>query len=96
MIGTDLAKDLGVTIGDKVRLSTPTSSGDAYQIRGIYDLGQRNLNRAYAYVACPPPRRCSICREAYPASSWPPKTCSARRRSPHVCRRGCRTRLKAG
>lgn len=53
VIGTDLARDLGVTLGDKVRLSTPTSAGDAYQVRGIYDLGQRNLNRAYAYVALP-------------------------------------------
>ena len=50
LIGTDLAKDLGVGLGDKVRLSTPTSPGDAYQVRGIYDLGIRNLNRAYAYV----------------------------------------------
>jgi lipoprotein-releasing system permease protein len=50
LIGTDLAKDLGVGLGDKVRLSTPTSPGDAYTVRGIYDLGIRNLNRAYAYV----------------------------------------------
>lgn len=54
LIGTDLAKDLGVGLGDKVRLSTPTSPGDAYQVRGIYDLGIRNLNRAYAYVGLPP------------------------------------------
>lgn len=53
VIGTDLARDLGAAVGDKVRLSTPTSPGDAYQVRGIYDLGQRNLNRAYAYVALP-------------------------------------------
>jgi lipoprotein-releasing system permease protein len=53
VIGTDLAKDLGAAVGDKVRLSTPTSAGDAYQVRGIYDLGQRNLNRAYAYVTLP-------------------------------------------
>ena len=53
VIGTDLARDLGVTVGDKIRLSTPTSPGDAYQVRGIYDLGQRNLNRAYAYVTLP-------------------------------------------
>lgn len=53
IIGTDLARDLGAGIGDKVRLSTPTSPGDAYQIRGIYDLGQRSLNRAYAYVSLP-------------------------------------------
>ena len=50
IIGTDMAKDLGVGVGDKVRLSTPTAPADAYQVRGIYDLGMRNLNRAYAYV----------------------------------------------
>ncbi len=54
LIGTDLAKDLGVGLGDKVRLATPTSPGDAYQVRGIYDLGIRNLNRAYAYVGLAP------------------------------------------
>jgi len=53
VIGTELARDLGVALGDKVRLSTPTSAGDAYQVRAIYDLGQRNLNRAYAYVTLP-------------------------------------------
>jgi len=54
LIGTDLAKDLGVGVGDKVRLATPISPGDAYQVRGIYDLGMRNLNRAYAYVGLAP------------------------------------------
>ena len=54
LIGTDLAKDLGVGPGDKLRLSTPTSPGDAYQVRGIYDLGIRNLNRAYVYVGLAP------------------------------------------
>jgi len=54
LIGTDMAKDLGVGLGDKVRLSTPTSPGDAYQVRGIYDLGIRSLNRAYAYVGLAP------------------------------------------
>ena len=53
IIGTDLARDLGVGVGDKVRLSTPTSPGDAYQIRAIYDLGQRTQNRAFAYVSLP-------------------------------------------
>ena len=53
IIGTDLANDLGVGVGDKVRLSTPTSAGDSYLVRGIFDLGQRNLNRAYAYVTLP-------------------------------------------
>jgi len=53
VIGIELARDLGITLGDKLRLSTPTSAGDAYQVRALYDLGQRNLNRAYAYVTLP-------------------------------------------
>lgn len=53
MLGTDLAKDLGAAVGDKVRISTPTSAGDAYRITGIYDLGQRALNRAYVFVTLP-------------------------------------------
>jgi lipoprotein-releasing system permease protein len=53
MLGTDLAKDLGAGVGDKVRISTPTSTGDAYRITGIYDLGQRSLNRAYVFVTLP-------------------------------------------
>jgi lipoprotein-releasing system permease protein len=53
MLGTDLAKDLGAAVGDKVRISTPTSTGDAYRITGIYDLGQRSLNRAYVFVTLP-------------------------------------------
>lgn len=53
VIGTELARDLGVALGDKIRLSTPTSTGDAYQVRAIYDLGQRNQNRAYAFVTLP-------------------------------------------
>lgn len=54
LIGTDLARDLGVGVGDKVRLATPTSPGNAYQVRGIYDLGMRNLNRTYAHVGLAP------------------------------------------
>jgi lipoprotein-releasing system permease protein len=50
LIGSDLARDLGVNVGDRVRLSTPTSAGDAYEVRGIFDLGGRNLNRASIYV----------------------------------------------
>jgi len=33
-----------------VRLSTPTSSGDNYRVRGIFDLGAKNLNLLYAFV----------------------------------------------
>ena len=50
LLGRDLAEDLGVGIGDTVRLSTPGSTGDTYRVRGIFDLGAKNLNQLYAYV----------------------------------------------
>ncbi len=53
LLGRDLAEDLGVEIGDPVRLSTPASSGDTYRVRGIFDLGAKNLNQLYAYVGLP-------------------------------------------
>jgi lipoprotein-releasing system permease protein len=96
VIGTDLAKDLGVTVGDKVRLSTPASAGDAYQVRGIYDLGQRNLNRAYAYVALPTAQALLNLRAACRASNSRSRICSAPSAWPRGCRHGCRTKSKAG
>jgi lipoprotein-releasing system permease protein len=50
LLGRDLAEDLGVGVGDTVRLSTPTSSGDTYRVRGVFDLGAKNLNQLYAFV----------------------------------------------
>jgi lipoprotein-releasing system permease protein len=50
LLGRDLAEDLGVGVGDTVRLSTPTSAGDTYRVRGIFDLGAKNLNQLYAFV----------------------------------------------
>jgi lipoprotein-releasing system permease protein len=50
LLGRDLAEDLGVGIGDTVRLSTPSSAGGNYRVRGIFDLGAKNLNQLYAFV----------------------------------------------
>jgi lipoprotein-releasing system permease protein len=50
IIGVEIAKDLGVTIGDKVYLQTARSAGSAFKIRGIYDLGNREANRRFVYV----------------------------------------------
>ena len=42
LLGRDLAEDLGVGIGDTVRLATPGSTGDTSRVRGIFDLPIRN------------------------------------------------------
>ncbi|MBM4256146.1 MAG: ABC transporter permease [Deltaproteobacteria bacterium] len=50
IIGIELAKDLGVGVGDKVYLKTARSTGSAFNIRGIYDIGNRDANRRLVYV----------------------------------------------
>ncbi|TAG48661.1 MAG: ABC transporter permease [Betaproteobacteria bacterium] len=49
MIGTELAKDLGVDVGDRLRVLT-TTANDQFQISGIVDLGSRDLNRRALYL----------------------------------------------
>jgi len=55
LIGTELASDLGVNVGDKLRLATVTStSADAdatLTIAGIFDLGNKAANERSTFVA---------------------------------------------
>jgi len=53
VIGKELARDLGVGVGDRFRLLTAeggTAVSDAYLVAGIFDLGNRDLNRRFVYV----------------------------------------------
>jgi lipoprotein-releasing system permease protein len=50
IIGLQLAQDLGVTVGDKIRLETARSSGDAFTVRALVDVGNREANRRNVYV----------------------------------------------
>jgi lipoprotein-releasing system permease protein len=49
IIGTELAKDFGIDLGDRVRILTSTAS-DQFQIVGIVDVGSRDLNRRSIYM----------------------------------------------
>ena len=55
LIGTELASDLGVNVGDKLRLATVTSTSagaDAtLTIAGIFDLGNKAANERSTFVA---------------------------------------------
>ena len=50
VIGTQLAQDLGVGPGDKIRLETARSEGNAFTVRGLFDIGNREINRRNVYV----------------------------------------------
>ena len=51
LIGTDLAKDLGVTLGDKINVTSATGSTRLLTITGIFDLGNKGANQRSTFVA---------------------------------------------
>jgi lipoprotein-releasing system permease protein len=51
LIGTDLATDLGVQVGDKLRITTASGAASVLAIIGIFDLGNKGANQRYTYVA---------------------------------------------
>jgi len=50
LVGTELAKDLGAGVGDKVRFATPGGGDVTLTITGIFDLGSRGVNERNVYV----------------------------------------------
>ena len=51
LIGTDLATDLGVQVGDKLRITTTGGAASVLAIIGIFDLGNKGANQRNTYVA---------------------------------------------
>ncbi len=51
LIGTDLASDLGVSVGDKLRVSTANGGSNTLTVTGIFDLGNKGANQRTTYVA---------------------------------------------
>jgi len=50
LIGTDLAQDLGVNLGDKLRVTTANGASETLDVTGIFDMGNRDLNRRWVFV----------------------------------------------
>jgi len=50
LVGIELAKDLGAVLGDRFRVQSGDGQSEVFQIRGLLDLGTRELNRRYVYV----------------------------------------------
>jgi lipoprotein-releasing system permease protein len=51
VVGTELASDLGVSVGDKLRITSGTGEGTTLTISGIVDLGAKSANQRNTYVA---------------------------------------------
>lgn len=50
MIGSQLAKDLGVQVGSKLRLDTGQQNSAVVNVSGIFELGVRELDARYVYL----------------------------------------------
>jgi lipoprotein-releasing system permease protein len=51
VIGIELAHDLGVIVGDKVRLAAADNRSDVITVAGIFDIGNKDLNRRWVLVS---------------------------------------------
>jgi lipoprotein-releasing system permease protein len=50
LIGADLALDLGLGVGDKLRVTSATGRSETLDIVGLFDMGNRDLNRRWVFV----------------------------------------------
>jgi lipoprotein-releasing system permease protein len=51
LVGVDLAKDIGATIGDKINVTTAAGGSRTLTVKAIFDLGNKGANERNAYVA---------------------------------------------
>jgi lipoprotein-releasing system permease protein len=51
LIGTELALDLGLAVGDKLRLTAANGRQLLLTVTGIFDLGNKGANSRYTFVA---------------------------------------------
>ena len=51
VIGTELASDLGIVLGEKMRISTAEGRNDVYTVTGIFDLGNRDINQRWVFIS---------------------------------------------
>jgi len=51
VIGIDLARDLGIGVGDKIRLQSAGDRATILQVSGVIDAGVRDLNERFVFVS---------------------------------------------
>jgi len=51
LIGTELANDLGLSVGDKLRASAANGNSNTFLISGIFDLGNKSANARTSMMA---------------------------------------------
>ncbi|HJL14279.1 MAG TPA: FtsX-like permease family protein [Sandaracinaceae bacterium LLY-WYZ-13_1] len=50
LVGVELADDLGVGVGDVLRLRPGDGAGQRFRVRGVFDLGNKDVNRRWVVL----------------------------------------------
>lgn len=50
LVGVELARELGLGLGDKLRLTTADEVGETYAVHGIFDLGNKDVNARWVLL----------------------------------------------
>jgi lipoprotein-releasing system permease protein len=51
VVGVELAKELGLSVGDTLRLTAPEDRSEVFTISGLFDVGNKDLNLRWVYVS---------------------------------------------
>jgi lipoprotein-releasing system permease protein len=51
VVGTELARQLGLDVGGRVRLQATGDRGGVYTVAGIFDLGSKDLNERWVFIS---------------------------------------------
>lgn len=82
VIGIELAKDLGATVGDKLRLNTNNGANDTLTITGLFDLGNKGVNARNVYVGLRSAKPARSGRRRFQHRSQPARHLRRRRAGP--------------
>lgn len=51
VLGVELAEDLGLRRGDKLRIEAPRGRADVFVVAGLFDVGNKDLNERWVFVS---------------------------------------------
>ena len=51
VVGVELAKELGLSVGDTLRLTAPENRSEVFTISGIFNVGNKDLNLRWVFIS---------------------------------------------
>ena len=51
VVGVELARELGLSVGDTVRLVAPADRSEVFTVSGLFDVGNKDLNLRWVFIS---------------------------------------------